>query len=322
MESLQLADGRSLEFCRTGPVDPSGWLIFHVGTPSAAALFPHVTSAAEARGIGTTSYSRAGYGGSTRSEGRTVAQEAVNTAALADHLGASTFFVAGWSGGGPGALACAALLSERVRSCVVFAGDSPVEEVGAEWYQWFPEDDRAELRGPRDRIRGRVPAGVRGSRGEVRHLDVAGSPDSARRPCGGSRHARAVARTRGCPRRFDPPWCRRRRRLDGRRGGVGPPVGVPHARHQRAGDDPPRRARPAVSCRAWSMARASRPRSEGPDPPRTRTHVHHRAVRRGAGRATDDHSLSHIHPERRSRIDPVLKTHARIAATEDAVGAR
>ena len=146
MESLQLADGRSLEFCRTGPVDPSGWLIFHVGTPSAAALFPHVTSVAEARGIGTASYSRAGYGGSTRSEGRTVAQEAVNTAALADHLGASTFFVAGWSGGGPGALACAALLPERVRSCVVFAGDSPVEEVGAEWYEWFPEDDREELR--------------------------------------------------------------------------------------------------------------------------------------------------------------------------------
>ncbi|MGZ6545950.1 MAG: alpha/beta fold hydrolase [Actinomycetota bacterium] len=129
MESLQLADGRSLEFCRTGPVDPSAWLIFHIGTPSAAALFPHVTEVADARGIATASYSRAGYGGSTRSEGRTVAQEAVNAAALADHLGASTFFVAGWSGGGPGALACAALLPERVRSCVVFAGNSPVEEV-------------------------------------------------------------------------------------------------------------------------------------------------------------------------------------------------
>ena len=146
MESLHLKDGRSLEFCRTGPVDPSGWLIFHVGTPSAAALFPHVTSAADARGIATASYSRGGYGGSTRSEGRAVAQEAVNTAALADHLGASTFFIAGWSGGGPGALACAALLPERVRSCIVFAGDSPVEEVGAEWYEWFPEDYREELR--------------------------------------------------------------------------------------------------------------------------------------------------------------------------------
>jgi pimeloyl-ACP methyl ester carboxylesterase len=145
MESLQLEDGRSLEFCRSGPADASAWLIFHVGTPSAATLFPHVTAVTEARGIGTASYSRAGYGGSTRSEGRTVTQEAVNTAALADHLGASTFFVAGWSGGGPGALACAALLPERVRSCVVFAGNSPSEEVGAEWLQWFPEGHREEL---------------------------------------------------------------------------------------------------------------------------------------------------------------------------------
>ena len=38
------------------------------------------------------------------------------------------------------------MLTERVRSCVVFAGNSPVEEVGAEWYEWFPEDDREELR--------------------------------------------------------------------------------------------------------------------------------------------------------------------------------
>ena len=146
METLRLADGRSLEFCRSGPSDASAWLIFHVGTPSAAALYPHVTSVAEARGIGTASYSRAGYGGSTRSEGRAVAQEAVNTEALADHLGASTFFVAGWSGGGPAALACAALLPERVRSCVVFAGNSPREEVGAGWFEWFPEHYREELR--------------------------------------------------------------------------------------------------------------------------------------------------------------------------------
>ncbi len=146
MRSLHLEDGRSLEFCRSGPSDAAAWLIFHVGTPSVATLYPHVTAAAEARGIGVASYSRAGYGGSTRSEGRTVAQEAINTATLADHLGASTFFVAGWSGGGPGALACAALLPERVRSCVVFAGSSPVEEVGPDWYRWFPEDHREELR--------------------------------------------------------------------------------------------------------------------------------------------------------------------------------
>jgi pimeloyl-ACP methyl ester carboxylesterase len=62
--------------------------------------------------------SRPGYGGSTRNEGRTVADAAADTAALADHLGAERFLVAGWSGGGPTALACAALLPDRVRAIV------------------------------------------------------------------------------------------------------------------------------------------------------------------------------------------------------------
>jgi pimeloyl-ACP methyl ester carboxylesterase len=121
-------------------------LIFHVGTPCAGALYPNVTSVAAARGVRTVSYSRAGYGSSTRRKGRTVADEAENTAALADHLGTSTFLVAGWSGGGPGALACAALLPERVRSCAVLAGSSPPGEVGEVWFDWWSQEDRDELR--------------------------------------------------------------------------------------------------------------------------------------------------------------------------------
>jgi pimeloyl-ACP methyl ester carboxylesterase len=38
------------------------------------------------------------------------------------------------------------LLPERVHSCVVFAGNSPSEEVGAGWFEWFPEHYREELR--------------------------------------------------------------------------------------------------------------------------------------------------------------------------------
>jgi pimeloyl-ACP methyl ester carboxylesterase len=122
MESLHLEDGASLEFCLSGSEDGVTLLVFHVGSPCAAALYPSVASAAAARGVRTVSYSRAGYGTSTRNKGRTVADEVENTAALADHLGASAFLVAGWSGGGPSAFACAALLPERVRSCGVLAG--------------------------------------------------------------------------------------------------------------------------------------------------------------------------------------------------------
>ncbi|HUL84252.1 MAG TPA: alpha/beta hydrolase [Actinomycetota bacterium] len=146
MEAVRLHDGRTLEFCRTGPEDAETLLVFHVGTPSAAVSFPQVAEAAAARGVHTVAYSRAGYEGSTRSAGRIVAQEAANTVALADHLGADSLLVAGWSGGGSAALACAALLPDRVRACAVIAGAAPPEEVGPAWFEWQAEEDRAELR--------------------------------------------------------------------------------------------------------------------------------------------------------------------------------
>jgi pimeloyl-ACP methyl ester carboxylesterase len=146
LETLDLEGGGSLEFCRSGPQDADTLLVFHVGSPSAATVFPNVTEAAAARGVRTVTYSRPGYGGSTRRKGRTFADEATSAAALADHLGASTFLVAGWSGGGPAALACAALLPDRVRSCAALASVSPREEVGEGWFDWWSEEDQKELR--------------------------------------------------------------------------------------------------------------------------------------------------------------------------------
>jgi pimeloyl-ACP methyl ester carboxylesterase len=146
LATLPLEDGGSLEFCTSDPAGASDWLVFHVGSPCAAVLFPHITEAAAQRGIRIVTYSRGGYGGSTRSPGRTVAEEARNTAALADHLGIATFHVVGWSGGGSSALACAALLPERVQSCLVLAGVSPRDEVGPEWFAWHDSGDAEELR--------------------------------------------------------------------------------------------------------------------------------------------------------------------------------
>ena len=45
-----------------------------------------------------------------------------DTASLLDHLGIDTFVTAGWSGGGPHALACGALLAERCRGVATLAG--------------------------------------------------------------------------------------------------------------------------------------------------------------------------------------------------------
>jgi pimeloyl-ACP methyl ester carboxylesterase len=72
-------------------------------------------------------YDRPGYGGSTRAPGRSVADAAGDAAALADDQGWGRFAVFGGSGGGPHALACAALLADRVTRCAVLSGIRPAD---------------------------------------------------------------------------------------------------------------------------------------------------------------------------------------------------
>lgn len=145
VERMQLPDGRVFEYSAAG--DPAReLLVFCVGTPSAVVEFPYVADAATARGLRSVICSRPGYGGSTRYEGRTVADAAADMAALADHLGADRFLVAGWSGGGSTALACAALLPDRVRAAATMAGTAPPVEAGEVWTTWFQPAQVNEIR--------------------------------------------------------------------------------------------------------------------------------------------------------------------------------
>jgi pimeloyl-ACP methyl ester carboxylesterase len=137
-------DGSTVEYLVDGPPGARDLLLFHVGTPSAAVMYPGLVAAAAARGVRTAMYSRAGYGRSSRRRGRSVADEAAISAALADRLGYERFFTVGWSGGGPVALACAALLHERVKACMALASLAPRGEAGAEWEAWIPADQRRE----------------------------------------------------------------------------------------------------------------------------------------------------------------------------------
>jgi pimeloyl-ACP methyl ester carboxylesterase len=137
---LPLADGRQVEYHVSGPRRATGLLVFHLGTPSAAVPYRSVSAAAGRRGLRTVIYSRAGYAGSTRAPGRTVADEASITRQLVDHLGGDAFVTIGWSGGGPPALACAALLGDRVRACLVLASPAPLREVGPAWRTWGPPE--------------------------------------------------------------------------------------------------------------------------------------------------------------------------------------
>jgi pimeloyl-ACP methyl ester carboxylesterase len=145
-------DGGMVEYVVDGPDDASDLLLFHLGTPCAAVPFDGLTRAAAAAGMRTAIYSRPGYGTSTRRAGRIIADEAATSAALADHLGHGSFYTAGWSGGGPVALACAALLPDRIRACLTLGSLAPWQEAGdISAFGFRPEDQREwEILGSED----------------------------------------------------------------------------------------------------------------------------------------------------------------------------
>jgi pimeloyl-ACP methyl ester carboxylesterase len=180
-------DGGTIEYVVGGPVEARDLLVFHVGTPSAAVAFHGLTRAAGAAGMRTLIYSRPGYGRSTRRPGRTVADQASISAALADHLGYRQFYTVGWSGGGPVALACAALLPDRVRACVTLAAVAPWVEVGDEFVGWLAPDDISEWRtlatGDTTSLHGEYQARAAEFRQITprRYADFPGTPDADRK---------------------------------------------------------------------------------------------------------------------------------------------
>ena len=121
-----------------GPGAPVPVLWLH-GSPNVGSPPEPLFAAAEASGLGWVSYDRPGYGGSDPDDGRTVASAAADVAAIADALGLGRFAVLGHSGGGPHALACAALLPERVIAAMSVSAPAPYDADGLDWFAgWSP----------------------------------------------------------------------------------------------------------------------------------------------------------------------------------------
>ena len=120
-------------------------LVFHGGSPFPPVRWDSLDAAAAERGLRLVSYARPGYSGSTRHRGRSIADVAADTATVLDALGAEEFVVIGWSGGGPHALACAALLADRCRAAVSLAGVAPFEAEGLDWMDGMADENVEEF---------------------------------------------------------------------------------------------------------------------------------------------------------------------------------
>jgi pimeloyl-ACP methyl ester carboxylesterase len=144
MEYVSLPDGRTLEYLVEGPAGAVP-LVLHSGTPSGAVRYAPLFDAATSQGLRIVLASRPGYGTSTPHPGRRVSDVAADTAALLDSLGAETFVTAGWSGGGPHALACAALLPARCRAAATIAAVAPYNAEGLDWPAGMGEENVAEF---------------------------------------------------------------------------------------------------------------------------------------------------------------------------------
>jgi pimeloyl-ACP methyl ester carboxylesterase len=141
---LKAPGGRSLEVEIAGPADGETLLI-HGGTPSVASVFgPRVEEGRE-RGLRHVSYSRPGYGGSDRRHGRSVGDCIEDVVAIAEALELEAFYVLGHSGGGPHALACAALLPDRVRAVATVSGLAPRHADGLDWLAGMERENQAEF---------------------------------------------------------------------------------------------------------------------------------------------------------------------------------
>jgi pimeloyl-ACP methyl ester carboxylesterase len=142
--AVPTSEGRSLEVLVSGP--ETGFpLVYHHGSPMSAVPFPLLEGAAAERNLRVIGYSRPGYGESSPRPTGVIADDVIDVTAILDHLGLGEFVTLGWSGGGPRALACAALLPGRCRGAVSLAGVAPFDAEGLDFFAGMGEQNVEEF---------------------------------------------------------------------------------------------------------------------------------------------------------------------------------
>jgi pimeloyl-ACP methyl ester carboxylesterase len=119
-QAVQLADGRALGYAEYGPAGGPPLFVFH-GLPGSRLAVPEMWPG-EPGPVRVIAPDRPGLGTSTPQPGRRLTDWAGDVCQLADALGIQRFAVAGFSGGGPHALAVAHALPGRVTAVGSIAG--------------------------------------------------------------------------------------------------------------------------------------------------------------------------------------------------------
>ncbi len=171
----------------SGP-DGGRAIVFHSGTPDAGTVYEPLVAIGAERGLRHIAYSRPGYEQSDRLEGRSVGDCAADVAAILDQLEIERAFMIGASGGGPHALACAALLPERTIAAASLSGVAPWRAEGLDWTAGMGQENLDEFAaaeaGPEplreflEHARGQL-VGVTGEQIETALGDLVSEPDHA-----------------------------------------------------------------------------------------------------------------------------------------------
>jgi pimeloyl-ACP methyl ester carboxylesterase len=146
---IDLRDGRRVAVEEWGAPDGSPVLLLH-GTPGSRLGPVPRPLVLYQLGVRLITFDRPGYGRSDRRPGRRVADVAADVSEIADALGLERFGVLGRSGGGPHALACAALLPERTTRAAVLVGLAPSEADGLDWFADMTESNVDAYQAVRD----------------------------------------------------------------------------------------------------------------------------------------------------------------------------
>jgi len=135
---LTTPDGRALAYVERGAEDGTPVIVSH-GTPGSRLARHPDPEIYERHGVRAVAYDRPGYGRSDPQPGRSVADATADIAAIADELGFDRFAVVGGSGGAPHALACGALLGDRVVRVGALVTPAPSDAEDFDFFEGLAE---------------------------------------------------------------------------------------------------------------------------------------------------------------------------------------